>query len=76
MSEVKPMYENSGGSIRIADSTNFPASKTVAAALVKVKPGSMRELHWHPNADEWQYYMRGSAQARVRAPEHSRGGPH
>ena len=57
MSELKPVYENSGGSIRIADNTNFPASKTVAAALVKVKPGSMRELHWHPNADEWQYYM-------------------
>jgi oxalate decarboxylase len=40
------VYENSGGSIRIADSTNFPASKAVAAALVTVKPGSMRELHW------------------------------
>jgi oxalate decarboxylase len=65
MSEVKPVYENSGGSIRIADSTNFPASKTIAAALVKVKPGSMRELHWHPNADEWQYYMQGSARMTV-----------
>ena len=65
MSELKPVYENSGGSIRIADNTNFPASKTVAAALVKVKPGSMRELHWHPNADEWQYYMQGSARMTV-----------
>jgi hypothetical protein len=65
MSEVKPLYENSGGSVRIADSTNFSASKTVAAALVVVKPGSMRELHWHPNADEWQYYMKGSARMTV-----------
>ena len=65
MSQSKPVYENSGGSIRIADSTNFPASKTVAAALVTVKPGSMRELHWHPNADEWQYYMKGSARMTV-----------
>ena len=45
MSQQKPAYENSGGNIRIADSTNFPASKTVAAALVTVKPGSMQELH-------------------------------
>jgi oxalate decarboxylase len=65
MSEVKPVYENSGGSVRLADSTNFPASKTMAAALVVVKPGSMRELHWHPNADEWQYYMQGSARMTV-----------
>jgi oxalate decarboxylase len=65
MSEVKPVHENSGGSLRIADSTNFPASKTVAAALVVVKPGSMRELHWHPSADEWQYYMAGSARMTV-----------
>jgi oxalate decarboxylase len=65
MSQSKPLYENSGGSVRVADSTNFPASKTVAAALVVVKPGSMRELHWHPNADEWQYYMQGSARMTV-----------
>jgi oxalate decarboxylase len=82
MSEVKPMYENSGGSIRIADSANFPASQTVAAALVVVKPGSMRELHWHPNADEWQYYMQGSARMTVfntgphaNTTEHPRGNP-
>ena len=65
LSQSKPVYENSGGSIRIADSTNFSASKTVAAALVTVKPGRMRELHWHPNADEWQYFLKGSARMTV-----------
>jgi hypothetical protein len=40
------------GTVRIVDSSNFPASKTIAAALVEVEPGGMRELHWHPNADE------------------------
>jgi oxalate decarboxylase len=65
MSQSKPVYENSCGSIQIADSTNFPASKTVAAALVTVKPSSMRELHWHPNADDRQYYMKGSARMTV-----------
>ena len=65
MSQSKPLYENSGGSVRVADSTNFPASKTVAAGLVMIEPGSMRELHWHPNADEWQYYMQGSARMTV-----------
>jgi oxalate decarboxylase len=31
-----------GGSVRIVDSTNFPISTTVAAALVEIKPGGMR----------------------------------
>jgi oxalate decarboxylase len=65
LSRSQPLHQNSGGSIQIADSTNFPLSDTVAAALVTVEPGSMRELHWHPNADEWQYYLRGSARMTV-----------
>lgn len=44
---------------------NFPASTSVAAALVHVEPGGMRELHWHPNADEWQYYLQGAARMTV-----------
>ena len=37
----------------------------MAAALVTVKPGSMRELHWHPNADEWQYFIAGKGRMTV-----------
>jgi len=54
-----------GGTVRITDSKNFPASKTIAAALVEVEPGAMRELHWHPNADEWQYYIEGEGRMTV-----------
>jgi oxalate decarboxylase len=54
-----------GGTVRITDSKNFPVSTTIAAALVEVEPGGMRELHWHPNADEWQYYIDGEARMTV-----------
>lgn len=54
-----------GGSVRIVDSSNFPISKTIAAALVEIKPGAMRELHWHPNQDEWQYYLSGQGRMTV-----------
>lgn len=54
-----------GGRVRIADSRNFQAATTIAAALVEVDPGGMRELHWHPNTDEWQYYVRGHARMTV-----------
>ena len=53
------------GTVRITDSKVFPASRTIAAALVEVEPGAMRELHWHPNTDEWQYYIEGRARMGV-----------
>ena len=56
---VKPNVENRSGNVLIADSKVFPISTTVASALVTLKPGGIRELHWHPNADEWQYYVKG-----------------
>jgi oxalate decarboxylase len=57
--------ETAGGRVRIADSSNFPASSTIAAALVEIEPGGMREMHWHPNTDEWQYYISGRARMTV-----------
>jgi oxalate decarboxylase len=43
-----------GGTVRITDSSVFPVSRTIAAALVELEPGGLRELHWHSNGDEWQ----------------------
>jgi oxalate decarboxylase len=57
--------KTSSGTVRITDSKVFPASTTIAAALVEVSPGSMRELHWHPNNNEWQYYIEGQARMGV-----------
>jgi oxalate decarboxylase len=57
--------DTGAGTARIADSTNFPVSKTIAAALVEIEPGAMRELHWHPNTDEWQYFIEGSGRMTV-----------
>jgi oxalate decarboxylase len=54
-----------GGRVRIADSRNFPVSTTVAAARVEVDPGGLREMHWHPNAAEWQYYIAGRGRMTV-----------
>jgi oxalate decarboxylase family bicupin protein len=61
----RPTKENSGGTIRVADSSNFNVATTVAAALITVRPGGVREMHWHPNADEWQYYIKGKGRMTV-----------
>src|ERR1700731_4739619 len=55
LGSMPPTRQTKGGEARIADSRNFVVSKTIAAALVTVRPGGLREMHWHPNADEWQY---------------------
>jgi oxalate decarboxylase len=60
-----PIRRCQGGEARIVDSSVFKVSTTVAAAIVTVHPGGLRELHWHPNADEWQYYMAGEGRMTV-----------
>ena len=37
----------------------------IAAAVVTIHPGGMREMHWHPNADEWAYIIAGEGQATM-----------
>jgi oxalate decarboxylase len=72
LSTMAPTQQTKSGEVRIVDSGNFPASKNIAAALVTVKPGGMRELHWHPNASEWQYYLAGKARMTVFSSEGAR----
>ncbi|XP_037026044.1 oxalate decarboxylase OxdD-like [Bradysia coprophila] len=61
-SKMKPNVTLCGGEVKIIDKNNFPATNT-AAAIVRLKPGTIRELHWHPNDDEWQYYIEGKFSA-------------
>jgi oxalate decarboxylase len=65
MSAMAPTMKTPGGEVRIVDSHNFPATKNIAAAMVTLKPGALRELHWHPNASEWQFWMAGKGRMGV-----------
>src|SRR5213593_3509075 len=63
--EMPTTKRTKGGEVRIVDSSKFKVSTTVAMAMVTVRPGGLRELHWHPNADEWQYYISGKGRMTV-----------
>ncbi len=65
MLKQKPRFSSDAGEVRVADQSNFPIASTIAAAHVIVHPGAMREMHWHPNADEWQYYISGTGRMGV-----------
>ncbi|KAJ4240444.1 hypothetical protein NW757_012409 [Fusarium falciforme] len=68
MLDQKPLI-TSGGQVRITDSKNFPISKTVAAAHAVIEPGAIREMHWHPSADEWSFFLKGRARVTIFASE-------
>ena len=42
---MPPTKRNKSGEVRIIDSTNFKIATSIAAAIVTVKPGGVRELH-------------------------------
>ncbi len=60
-----PHSQFAGGEERRVSSLEFPISTTMTGVVLDLKPGGLRELHWHPNADEWQYYVSGKAKMTV-----------
>lgn len=59
MLDMRPQKSTAHGDVRIVDSSNFSAAANIAMAYVTLKSGGLRELHWHPNANEWQYFIQG-----------------
>lgn len=57
--------EFAGGSLRVVSQREFPINSTLTSALMVLKPGALREMHWHPNADEWQFVMSGRGQVTI-----------
>ena len=69
-----------GGTFQMASQKEFPISTTMTGAIQTLQPDALREMHWHPNANEWQYYISGHARltvfgsnGRVRTEEMSAG---
>ncbi len=63
-SAMQPTKVTAGGDVKIIDNKNFPVTN-IAAAIVRLKPGGLRELHWHPLSDEWQYYVSGKGRMTI-----------
>ena len=67
---AQPRRQSPGGSsLQLASAREFPASFNMTGGLIHLEPGAMRTLHWHPNADEWQYVIKGSYELSVFASE-------
>jgi oxalate decarboxylase len=62
---MPPTHEFPGGFIKVVSSKEFPIQSTLTAARMDIEPGAFRELHWHPNADEWQFVMSGEGRVTI-----------
>jgi oxalate decarboxylase len=61
----EPRVKNKHGKLWVVDSKKFPISRTITGAILELDPGAIRELHWHPTADEWQYVLEGQVSATL-----------
>jgi oxalate decarboxylase len=61
----KPFKRDSSGEVRLVSAKEFPISTTMTGGIINLAPGGLRELHWHPNADEWQYILSGKIRLTV-----------
>ena len=60
--EPKKTFE--GGATQLIDKNTFEVTD-LATLIIDLEPGGMREIHWHPDADELQYYISGQARMTV-----------
>jgi oxalate decarboxylase len=58
-----------GGWAKEATVAEFPVSEKLAGVLMSLAPGALRELHWHANAAEWAFVIKGQCQVSTIDPE-------
>ncbi len=65
MGAMPPTKKTDGGEVKVVDQRTFPIAGGISAAMVTLKPGAVREMHWHPNVSEWQYWIKGKGRMTV-----------
>jgi len=65
-----PTVTKPAGTVQGAYEKNFPvvSGQNAAMFLVVLKPGGIREPHWHPSAWEFDYCISGTARMSVVGP--------
>jgi oxalate decarboxylase len=65
----KPRINAPGGSFYVASSKEFPLSTAMTGTLLQLRPGGMHEPHWHVDANEWLYALKGKTRVTLFAPD-------
>jgi hypothetical protein len=57
-----------GGTLRTVTRKNIPSLRDMALYSESIDPGSLREVHWHPNAGELAYCLEGQGAFGILSP--------
>lgn len=70
LTREKPTVTTPGGTVTEADENSFPVVKGNDAAMfyLVLKPGALREPHWHPNAWELDFCVAGRGELGIVTP--------
>jgi len=71
LASAKPTATTPGGTVTELTEDNFPIFKGNAAGVffLVLKPGALREPHWHPNAWEIDYCVQGKGELGIVTPD-------
>jgi oxalate decarboxylase len=65
---IPPQIQTSGGTVALGNANNFPILNGLACYSLYLRPGGIREPHWHPNAAELDYVINGRAKMTILSP--------
>lgn len=68
---INPQIISKGGSAKIANSYTLPTLENIAMFSLRLYVKGVREPHWHPNANELNYVIKGKAYLRILSPDGS-----
>ncbi len=64
---IPPQIQTAGGTVAKANASSFPilSGSSMPFFSLIMKPGAIRDPHWHPNASELGYILDGMARLIV-----------
>src|SRR6476659_6630471 len=68
LDEATPQVSTANGSRTTANADNFPILSGMGMLLLRLEKGGVREPHWHPNASELSYCIKGQVRFTVYGP--------
>jgi oxalate decarboxylase len=66
--QIQSKIQSKGGTVILANAYSFPLLNGLACYSLVLKKGGIREPHWHPNAAELDYVIKGRARMTIFGP--------
>jgi oxalate decarboxylase len=66
--QIQSKIQSGGGTVILANAYSFPILNGLSCYSLVLKKGGIREPHWHPNAAELDYVIKGRARMTIFSP--------